>query len=83
MNKILVEIYVPAINATFDAYIPLESKINEIGILIANAIEDLSNGEYKKGKEITISNFETGKEYSKEIRVFQANIDNGTKIVLS
>lgn len=83
MNKVLVEVYVPAINNKFDAYIPLESKIEEIGLLLANGIVDLTDNKYKKGREITVSDFSTGKEYDKKMRVFETNIDNGTKIVLS
>ena len=66
MNKVLVEVYVPSANLTYDA----------------GAISDLSDGKYRRGREVTICNFSTGKEYDKNLRVFEANIDNGTKIMI-
>ncbi len=82
MNKVLVEVFVPSANLTYDAYIPLESKIWEVADLLSSAISDLSNNEYKKGRNVTICNFSSGKEYDKNMRVFEANIDNGTKIMI-
>lgn len=82
MNKVLVEVYVPSANLTYDAYLPLESKISEVAVLLSGAISDLSDGKYRSGREVTICNFSTGKEYDKNLRVFEANIDNGTKIMI-
>ena len=50
MNKVLVEVYVPSANLTYDAYIPLESKISEVAELLASAISDLADNKYRKGK---------------------------------
>ena len=82
MSKVLVEVYVPSVNCSYDVYIPLESKIQEVKILIASAIDDLTDHKYKKGSEIILCNFATGKEYKEHLRVFEENIDNGTKIMI-
>lgn len=82
MNKVLVEVYVPAINCSYDVYIPLESKIEEVKILIASAISDLTDCKYKQGREIILCDFATGKEYEGNARGFEKDIDNGTKIMI-
>lgn len=82
MSKILVEVYVPSANLTYDVYIPIESKISEITQLISNAITDVSDNKYRQGLEITLCDFSTGKEYDKNLRVFETNMDNGSKLML-
>ena len=81
--KVLVEVYVPSANITYDAYIPLESKIGEVAILLSNAISDLSDNKYKRNEEITLCDFLTGKEFDNNLKVYQTNIDNGSKIMIT
>ena len=38
MSKILVEVYVPAARLKYDAYIPAESRVGEVGFLLSSAI---------------------------------------------
>lgn len=82
MDKILVEVYLPSAELTYDVYIPIESKISEIAQLISNAITDISDNKYKKGVDITLCDFLTGKEYNKNTRVFETNLENGSKLML-
>ena len=82
MDKILVEVYLPSAELTYDVYIPIESKISEIAQLISNAITDISDNKYKKGVDITLCDFLTGKEYNQNTRVFETNLENGSKLML-
>lgn len=82
MDKILVEVYLPSAELTYDVYIPIESKISEITQLISNAITDISDNKYKKGVDITLCDFLTGKEYNQNTRVFETNLENGSKLML-
>lgn len=82
MNKVLVEVYVPVANIKYDAYIPLESKIGEIAKLLANAMSDLSNHKYMPGQIITMCNYTNGKEYDKNLRCFETDIENGSQIMI-
>lgn len=83
MSKVLVEVYVPSANMTYDAYIPLESKIEEVAKLLADAITDLAENKYKRGQEVIMCDFTTGKEYDKKLRVFETDINNGSKIIIT
>ena len=82
MDKILVEVYVPTVNISYDVYIPVESKIEEVKLLIASAISELTDNRYKKGSKIVLCNFATGKEYKDYSRIFETDIENGTKIMI-
>ena len=83
MNKVLVEVYVPSVGNTFDVSIPLESKVSEVSILLSHAIEELLEGKYISDKNVTICDFANGKEYEKNKRIYETNIDNGTKIMIT
>lgn len=82
MNKVLVEVYVPVANIRYDVYIPLESKINEIASLLSNVMSDLSNHKYIPGEVVTMCNYLNGKEYDKNLRCFETDIENGSKIMI-
>ena len=82
MNKILVEVYAPTINVFYDVYIPLESKIEEIKQLIATAICELTDNRYKKGKQIVLCNYITGKEYKNYLKIYETDIENGTQLMI-
>ena len=83
MSKILVEVYVPAARLKYDAYIPAESRVGEVGLLLSSAISDLSKGQHRENREPPICNFSTGKEYNKNLRVIETDIDNGSKIMIT
>ena len=46
MNKILVKLYVPMIEAQYDVKIPVDKKLYQIIYLCIKAIYDLSEGYY-------------------------------------
>ncbi len=83
MSKVLVEVYVPSVNITYDAYIPLESRIEEVAVLLADAITDLTGNKYERGSEVILCDFEKGKEFKKNLRVYETDIKNGSKIIIT
>ena len=40
MDKVLIDIFLPAINRSFEVYIPLDSKFYEITPLVSNYLTD-------------------------------------------
>jgi len=44
MDRLLIEVYVPAISKLYDIFIPHGAKVHELTILISDAIEKLSDG---------------------------------------
>ena len=57
MDKLLIEIYCPITNKTYDMYIPLNLVFGEIKLLIANLIERESNNRYFTGNQIILCKF--------------------------
>lgn len=46
MNKVLIELHIPAIGEHFDIFIPTDVEIEKLNIIIANGISEITNGKY-------------------------------------
>lgn len=46
MDKVLVEICVPAVDSRFDIFAPLDAPIWELAKVIADGVVELTNGKY-------------------------------------
>ena len=47
MDKVLIKLYVPAIEERYDVKIPLNKKVSEIILLLIKAIDEFCGGNYK------------------------------------
>ncbi|MCR8643644.1 methyltransferase [Paenibacillus sp. N1-5-1-14] len=82
MDKILVEVYTPAINQAYDVYIPLTLKLYEVEILLTNAIADLSNGYFAASRDTVICNRETGTILDIDMSAQELGLHNGSRLML-
>ncbi|MBR0467079.1 MAG: methyltransferase [Clostridia bacterium] len=82
MNKILVEVYVPALLKSFEMYIPLKSKMYVVIKLIEAAIVELSNGSYVNNPKVMICEKNTGTIYNINLTVEQLGLKNGSQLML-
>jgi hypothetical protein len=82
MNKVLVEIFLPASGKTFDVYIPLESQMSEVLSLVSSLLSDLSDGTYKAGGTEVLCDAATGIIYNINMAVAELGIQNGSKLML-
>lgn len=82
IEKILVEIYVPAISRSFDVFIPQTSKIGELNSLVAGAIAPLAAGKIKNTGNITLCSAEDGNILDVNKYVYQCKIKNGSTLLL-
>lgn len=46
MNKVLIEIHIPAIYDHFDIFAPVDVPIKDLNIIIANGVAEITNGKY-------------------------------------
>lgn len=46
MNKVLVEICIPAIGDHFDVFAPVDVPIKDLTVVIASGVAEISNGRY-------------------------------------
>ena len=82
MDKVLVEVFLPAAGASYDIYIPLNSRMSEVLRLVAKVIEDLSKGKYKCTEETTLCERNSGIIFNINLSVAELGIKNGSKLML-
>lgn len=82
MNKVLVEINVPAAEEKFDVYIPLESRMRDVIKMVSSALSELSNGKYKATDDAILCDADTGMIFNINIDVAELGIQNGSRLML-
>ena len=79
MNKILVTVYIPAINTKYDLKIPLNKKIHNIIILL---LKEVKLKKYEPTYMPSLYNKYTGERYDNTSSVYEAKIINATELLL-
>jgi len=82
MDNILVEIFLPAANASYDVYIPLSCKMSEVLELTAKTLSDLSDNKYKAASDAVFCDRKSGAILDINIYVSEAGLQNGSRLML-
>ena len=82
MDKLLVDIYVPAINKSYDVYIPLKSKLYELVTLLSGAFTELSEGYFTALDDAVICDKATGIALNINMSAEELRLQNGSKLML-
>ena len=82
MDKVLIDIFLPAINRSFEVYIPLDSKFYEITPLVSKMLSELSNGLFISGDDSILNERKTGNILNINMSARQLNIKNGDNLML-
>ncbi|WP_196048854.1 methyltransferase [Clostridium saudiense] len=82
MDKVLIDIFLPAINRSFEVYIPLDSKFYEITPLVSKMLSELSNGLFISGEDSILYERKTGNILNINMSARQLNIKNGENLML-
>ncbi len=82
MDKVLVEVFVPVLERSFDIFIPLTSPMYEVLELIKKAVKELSDGSFTAGEDTIICHREDGTIININLSVYELEIRNGSKLML-
>lgn len=81
-NKVLINLYVPNLDKSYDLFIPTNEFIWKINKLVTKSVSDLSEQKLSIDKNYVLVNTETGKIYGNNEIVVSTDIRNSTKLVL-
>lgn len=81
-DKILVEVFLPAANSSFDVYIPLKLKLFQVLTLLSVIVTDLSSGYFTANSETVVCDKETGNILNVNLSVEELKLCNGSKLIL-
>ena len=82
MDKVLVEVYVPVLDRSFDIIIPLRSPMFEVLELIKKAVKEMSDGRFIANENTAICHRENGTIININLSVYELEIKNGSKLML-
>ena len=82
MDKVLVEIYVPLLDRSFDTFIPLASPMYEVLELMKKAIAEMSDGRFIANENTALCRREDGSIININLSVYELEIRNGSKLML-
>ncbi len=82
MNKILVTVYVPALEENYDFWIPINKKIYRIILLLIKIINETSGDYYRPTTMPLLYDKLTAQAYDINLTVKDNQIGNGTQMIL-
>lgn len=82
MNKVLVEVYVPLLDQSFDIFIPQQSPMHQVLELIKKAVTELSDGRFVADSATAICYRSDGSILDINMLVYELGICNGSKLML-
>ena len=81
-NKVLVKLYVPIMGEQYELWIPLNKRIYNVITILTKAVYEFSGGNYNPTKLPSLYNRLTAQIYDINLSVKEANIKNGTELIL-
>ena len=81
-TKVLVEIYVPAVDIKYNVFIPASRKIANVVIDLVKGVSELTEGAYPISNNHALMNSDTCEIYNSILTIKDAHILNGTKLLL-
>lgn len=82
MDKILINIYVPIINESYDMMISPVMKTSELLNLVKKAVSELSDGRFIANANNVICSRTDGNIININLSAFESGIENGSKLML-
>ncbi|MCL2813452.1 MAG: hypothetical protein FWD23_02510 [Oscillospiraceae bacterium] len=82
MKKYLVDVYLPAVGAHYDVYLPAGKRVGEAVSLLAGIMESLSGGGFKSRADPVFLDADGGEPIDYGISVYDAGIRNASRLIL-
>lgn len=81
-NKVLIKLYVPELDFSFDLFIPVNELVWKIKKMLIKSISDLTGGVLDNKKEYALVNKFTGMIYDNNEIIINTDIRNATELII-
>lgn len=81
-NKILICLYIPLIEKSYDLFIPINKKIGTVKRLIEEGLVELTSNSYIIKENTNLYSKDTGEIYDVNLTVRNTDLKNGSKLIL-
>lgn len=82
MNKVMVQLTIPATGKQYDIMIPVGLSVGEATDLIAEFFAGVTGGGYMPGKDAVLCDMEQGKIFDVNLTVESLGLKNGARVML-
>lgn len=82
MDKVLIEIHIPAVKVSYDVFVPRSLPMYEVKQLIEKAVNSLSRGQYIAEESSVLCFSGSGSIVNINLSVDELGIHNGSKLIL-
>lgn len=82
MDKVLVEVFIPASEKSYDVFLPQQSKLHEVLYLLAGTMTELSQGYFSATHDTILCDRKTGTILNINQTVEELGLMNGAKLML-
>lgn len=82
MNYALIEVFLSAAEKSYDIKVPRCSQMWEVTKLVAQALEELSDGLYKASEDAVLCDRATGAIFNINYSIEELGIVNGSQLIL-
>ncbi len=82
MDKILVNLYVPIADVSYDVFIPQEALVGDILESTVKAVSELSDGRFFPDRNTVLCRRDNGEILNINQSVFELGIQNGSRLML-
>ena len=82
MYKVLIQVFVPVLERSYDMFVPLRSPMHEVLELVKRAVEELSEGSFRADESTALCRRENGALVDINRSVYELGIQNGSKLML-
>lgn len=82
MDKILINLFIPALNEHFDVFVPDFLPVKDVCALLGDAIQELSNKQYVSSRQEILCSVERLQVLSFERSLMDYGIQNGEHLLL-
>ena len=82
MNRVTVEVYLPAAQKTFDVQVPADSRLSLVAGLVGHTLEEVSDGLYRADAAAVLCERETGEILNINMTVWELGLRNSSRLML-
>ena len=82
MNQILVKIYVPSLEKTYEVWIPPQKRIFNVIVLLSKAINELNDNCFRAKEMPMLYDKYSGEAIDVTKLIIETDIRNGTELIL-
>lgn len=82
IEKVLVEISIPVVDRSYDVYLPLDTPLSDVLVMLCSVFNELCKGQALFNENTVLCDSSTGDILNNNLKIYELGIQNGKKLML-